>query len=198
MPTKPCPWVPHLHVSWKPPGIVTPSIHWPACSNVLPLRRNFPNIQSEPPLAQRKAIINHPITAYLREEAEHNLTTTSLQVVTESSKVFHEPPFLQNKQCQFPHLPLIRYVLQTVHQLHCHSLDMLQDSNPRSICSDGLKKWRCEQDVKNNHTFRQTVVFFVFFFYLSVGCNCLEIKMTVSVLPLRIIESLKDFSWKEP
>ena len=34
MPTKPCPEVPHLHVFWTPPGMVTQSLPWAAYSNV--------------------------------------------------------------------------------------------------------------------------------------------------------------------
>jgi len=33
MPTEPCPSVPHLHISWKSPGMVTPSLPWAACSS---------------------------------------------------------------------------------------------------------------------------------------------------------------------
>jgi len=34
MPTKPYPEVPHLHVFWTSPGIVTPPLPWAACFNV--------------------------------------------------------------------------------------------------------------------------------------------------------------------
>ncbi|KAK4819784.1 hypothetical protein QYF61_011384 [Mycteria americana] len=71
----------------------------------------FPNIQSKPPLAQLEAISSCPITCYLGEETDHHLSTTSFQVVVESNKVSHQPPFLQAKQPQFPQPLLIRLVL---------------------------------------------------------------------------------------
>jgi len=52
----------------------------------------FPNVQPESSLAQLEAIPTSPITSYRREESDPQLTTTSLQVVTDSSKVFPEPP----------------------------------------------------------------------------------------------------------
>ncbi|KAK4814531.1 hypothetical protein QYF61_022020 [Mycteria americana] len=73
----------------------------------------FPNIQSKPPLAQPEAISSCPITCYLGEETDPHLSTTSFQA----------------KQPQFPQLLLIRLVLQTLHQLHCPSLDTLQHLN---------------------------------------------------------------------
>ena len=33
MPTKPCPEVPHPHVFWTPPGMMTPPPPWTVCSN---------------------------------------------------------------------------------------------------------------------------------------------------------------------
>ena len=54
----------------------------------------FPNVQPEPSLAQLEAIPSSPITSHMREEADHLLTTTSLQVVIESNKVSPEPPLL--------------------------------------------------------------------------------------------------------
>ncbi|KAK4826468.1 LOW QUALITY PROTEIN: hypothetical protein QYF61_009195 [Mycteria americana] len=89
----------------------------------------FPNIQSKPPLVQLEAISSHPITCYLGEETDPHLSTTSFQVVVESNKVSPQPPFLQAKQSQFPQPPLIRLLLQTLHQLRCPSLDTLQHLN---------------------------------------------------------------------
>ncbi|KAK4830892.1 hypothetical protein QYF61_013821 [Mycteria americana] len=86
----------------------------------------FPNIQSEPPLAQLEAISSCPIASYFGEKTDTHLTTTSFQVVVESHKVSPQPPFLQAKQPQFPQPLLIRLVLQTLHQLRCPSLDTLQ------------------------------------------------------------------------
>ena len=54
----------------------------------------FPNIQPEPSLEQLEAIPSSPITSHTREEADLQLTTTSLQVVIESNKVSPEPPLL--------------------------------------------------------------------------------------------------------
>ncbi|KAK4817943.1 hypothetical protein QYF61_003373 [Mycteria americana] len=89
----------------------------------------FPKIQSKPPLAQLEAISSCPITCYLGEETDPHLSTTSFQVAVDSNKVSPQPPFLQAKQPQLPQLLLIRLVLQTLHQLRCPSLDMLQPLN---------------------------------------------------------------------
>ncbi|KAK4817018.1 hypothetical protein QYF61_025938 [Mycteria americana] len=89
----------------------------------------FPSIQSKPPLAQLEAISSHPITCYLGKETNTHLATTSFHVVVESDKVSPQPPSLQTKQPQFPQLLLIRLVLQTLHQLPCSSLDLLQHLN---------------------------------------------------------------------
>ncbi|KAK4823880.1 hypothetical protein QYF61_007828 [Mycteria americana] len=89
----------------------------------------FPNIQSKPPLAQLEAISSCPITCYLGEETDPHLSTTSFQAVVESDEVSPQPPFLQAKQPQFPQPLLIRLLLQTLHQLHCPSLDTLQHLN---------------------------------------------------------------------
>ncbi|KAK4826066.1 hypothetical protein QYF61_005025 [Mycteria americana] len=89
----------------------------------------FPNIQSKPPLAQLEAISSCLIACYVGEETNSHLATTSFQVVVESDKVSPQPPFLQAKQPQFPQPLLIRLLLQTLHQLHCPSLDSLQHLN---------------------------------------------------------------------
>ncbi|KAK4814106.1 LOW QUALITY PROTEIN: hypothetical protein QYF61_008201, partial [Mycteria americana] len=89
----------------------------------------FPNIQSKPPLVQLEAISSRPITCYLGEETDTHLATTSFQVVVESNKVSPQPPFLQAKQPQLPQPPLLRLLLQTLHQLRCPSLDSLQHLN---------------------------------------------------------------------
>ncbi|KAK4826479.1 hypothetical protein QYF61_009475 [Mycteria americana] len=73
----------------------------------------FPNIQSKPPLAQLEAISCCPITCYLGEETDPHLSTTSFQA----------------KQPQFPQPLPISLVLQTLHQLHCPSLDTPQHLN---------------------------------------------------------------------
>ncbi|KAK4814532.1 hypothetical protein QYF61_022021 [Mycteria americana] len=89
----------------------------------------FPNIQAKPPLVQLEAISSCPITCYLGEETDPHLSTTSFQVVVESEKVSPQPPFLQAKQSPLPQPLLIRLLLQTLHQLHCPSLDTLQHLN---------------------------------------------------------------------
>ncbi|KAK4820179.1 hypothetical protein QYF61_021451, partial [Mycteria americana] len=89
----------------------------------------FPNSQSQPPLAQLEAISSRPIASYLGEETDSHLATTSFQVVVESNKVSPQPPLLQAKQPQFPQMLLIGLVFQTLHQLHCPSLDTLQHLN---------------------------------------------------------------------
>ncbi|KAK4824710.1 LOW QUALITY PROTEIN: hypothetical protein QYF61_017936 [Mycteria americana] len=53
----------------------------------------------------------------------------NLLSVVESNKVSPQPPFLQAKQSQLPQPLLIRFLLQTLHQLRCPSLDMLQHLN---------------------------------------------------------------------
>ncbi|KAK4816338.1 hypothetical protein QYF61_015652 [Mycteria americana] len=73
----------------------------------------FPNIQSKPPLVQLEAISSSPITCYLGEETDPHLSTTSFQA----------------KQSQLPQPLLMSLVLQTLHQLRCPSLDMLQHLN---------------------------------------------------------------------
>ncbi|KAK1202130.1 FUT8 fucosyltransferase, partial [Pygoscelis papua] len=66
---------------------------------------------------------------YLGEETNTHLATTPFQVVVESNEVSPQPPLLQTKQPQFPQPLLIRLVLQTLHQLHCPSLDTFQHLN---------------------------------------------------------------------
>ena len=60
-------------------------------------RRNFPNTQTECPLAQLKAITSS-YQCYLEEEANPHLATTSFQGVIGSHKVSSEPPLLQTEQ----------------------------------------------------------------------------------------------------
>jgi len=69
----------------------------------------FPNVQAEPSQAQLEAIPSSPISGYMREEASPQLTTTSLQVVIESSKVSLELP--QYILSWHPSLYLSRMVL---------------------------------------------------------------------------------------
>ncbi|KAK4807165.1 hypothetical protein QYF61_024285 [Mycteria americana] len=80
-------------------------------------------------LSGLEAISSCPIASYLGEETDPHLSTTSFQVVVESNKVSPQPPLLQAKQSQFPQPLLIRLVLQTLHQLRCPSLDMLEHLN---------------------------------------------------------------------
>ena len=69
-----------LDVFWS----VTP----PCIEELIPapdhsLREVFTNIQLESPPAQLEAIPSSPITSYTREEADPQLTTTSVLLVTE-------------------------------------------------------------------------------------------------------------------
>ena len=82
-PTKPCPSVQHLNISWAPPGTVIPPPPWAACSSAWPLSLEevFPYIQPEPPLVQLEAIPSSPIASYMGEESNTHLTTTSFQVL---------------------------------------------------------------------------------------------------------------------
>jgi len=89
----------------------------------------FPKIQFKFPLMQLEATASRPTASYLGEVTNTCLTTTSFQVAVESDKVSPQPPLLQTEQPQLPQPLLIRLVLQTLHQLHCSSLDMLQQLN---------------------------------------------------------------------
>ena len=62
------------------------------CLTILSVKKVFPNSQAKPPLMQLEAIASHPITSYLGEETNTCLTTTSFQVVVESSKVPPQTP----------------------------------------------------------------------------------------------------------
>ena len=70
-----------------------------------------------------------PLASYMIEEADPHLAIISLQIVVESNKISQKPPLLQTEQSQFPQSFPIRLALQTSHQLHCPSLNMLQDFN---------------------------------------------------------------------
>ena len=62
----------------------------------------LPNIRSKSPLVQLEAIASHAITCYLGKETDTHLATAYFEVVVESNKVSPQPPFLQDKQPQFP------------------------------------------------------------------------------------------------
>ncbi|KAK4813352.1 hypothetical protein QYF61_026648 [Mycteria americana] len=63
-----------------------------------------------------------------RRDRPH-LSATSFQAVVESDEVSPQPPFLQAEQPQVPQPLPISLVLQTLPQLRCPSLDMLQPLN---------------------------------------------------------------------
>ena len=93
-------------------------------------------------LVQLEAIPYSFITSYMREEADPQPTTTSIQVVIESGKVSPEPPLLQTKQPQFPQLLLIRLALQIPYQFHCLFLDTPQvpfSQHLQDCCSNYCK-----------------------------------------------------------
>ena len=81
------------------------------CLTTLSEKVVFPNIQPEPSLVQLEAIPSSPITSYTREEADPQLTATSLQAARESNKVSPDPLLLQTAQSQLLQLLLIRPVL---------------------------------------------------------------------------------------
>jgi len=108
------------NIPWTPPGSVTPPSPSAAHSSAWP---PLPNVQPEPSLVQLEASPSSPITSHMREEADPQLTTTSLQVVKESNEVSPEPPLLQTEQSQLLQPLLVRPVLQTPHQLCCPSLN---------------------------------------------------------------------------
>ena len=56
------------------------------------LRKAFPNVHLESPLAQLEAFPSSPTAGYMGEEADSHLATTSLQAVAESNKVTPESP----------------------------------------------------------------------------------------------------------
>jgi len=59
----------------------------------------FPNIQPEPPLEHLEAIPSCLMTIYTREEADPQLTATSLQVVIESNRVIPAPSAVHHEAC---------------------------------------------------------------------------------------------------
>ena len=87
----------------------------------------FPNFQPEPPLVQLETITSHSIAVTWEQvPTSHNL----LQGVADSSKVSPEPPSLQTEPSQFLQLlPIRSDSAPDPSQLHCPSLDMLQDLN---------------------------------------------------------------------
>ncbi|KAK4832039.1 hypothetical protein QYF61_020554 [Mycteria americana] len=119
---------------------------------------NFPNTQPKPPLAQLEAFSSCPMACYLGEETNTHLTTTSFQVAVESDKVSPQPPFLQAKQPQLPQPLLTRLVLQTLHQLRCSSLDMLQHLNVSLVVrgpklNTGFEVWPHQCQVQGHDHF---------------------------------------------
>ena len=136
--------MPNLNVFWTPPGMVTPLPQKPAPTpDNSSSNKIFPNIQSKPPLMQLEAISSCRITCYLGEETSAQLTTTTIQVAVESSKVPPQPPFLQAEQSQFPQPLLTRLTLQTLHQLCCSSLHMLQQLNVFLVVRGWTQYSRC-------------------------------------------------------
>jgi len=106
--TKPSPLCPlnhipqkHLLVSWTPPGTVTLPPPWEACASASIWEEIVPNIQPEPPLAQRETITSHPMSSNFGEEIDPHLATTSFQIVAENGEVSPEPPLLQTEHPRF-------------------------------------------------------------------------------------------------
>ena len=74
-----------------PPGMMTPPPPWAAHSSTLK-EEAFPNVQPESPWVQLEAIPSSPAASDMAEEANPQLSTTSLQVGAEHQKVSPEPP----------------------------------------------------------------------------------------------------------
>lgn len=64
-----------------------------------------------------------------RRRGQHPPSTTFCQVVVGSDRLSPEPDFLQSKLELLPQLVLMSLVLQTLPQLLCTFLDLLQDLN---------------------------------------------------------------------
>lgn len=69
--------------------MVTEPLPWTACSGAWQRIwwRNFPNIQSKPPLVQFEAVFSWPVTSYLGEETRPHFTKISFQGIVENSEV---------------------------------------------------------------------------------------------------------------
>ena len=104
MPTNPHPSVPHLHISWTPPGTVTPPPPWAACANASPLflRRNLSwhSTWTPPGATSGHCLLSYPCLHGRRGGPQ--LCRTSLHAVGEGSKVSPEPPPLQTQHSYFP------------------------------------------------------------------------------------------------
>ena len=131
------------HLSRKP----VPAFDHPLGKEVLP------DVQSKPPLAQLWTIPTHPVTGY-QEESSAPPSPRPLQDAAESCEVAPQPPLLQNRQKQCPHLLLTGHAFQPLHQVLCPPLEALKDLNV-------LFKWKKKpqnnkktksQNTKTKHT----------------------------------------------
>lgn len=64
------------------------------CLAILSVNNFFPDIQSQPLLAQLDAASSHPVTCCLEEETTSHVATPSIQAVVESDEVLPELSFL--------------------------------------------------------------------------------------------------------
>lgn len=85
-------------------------------------------------IASSRAV--HRIIESLR--LERPLTSPNPDKI-QSCKVSPDPPLIQTENSQFPQPPCIRLVLQTLHKLHCLSLDMLQGLD---VLQWGAQNWK--------------------------------------------------------
>jgi len=97
------------------------------CFITLSIKKFF--LICKPPLMKLAAIASRPTAGYLGEDINPHLTTPSFQVAVESDKVSPQPPLLQTEQPQLPQPLPISFVLQTLQEPCCPSLDMLQPLN---------------------------------------------------------------------
>ena len=109
--------------------MVTSAPPWAVCSNAssVPQRIDFPNIQTEPPLVQLKAIPSSPI-AVTREKRPithcPNLLSGSCRELQDLPRASSYPVL----QIPVPSATLRKTCAPNPPQLHCSFLDMLQSS----------------------------------------------------------------------
>ena len=87
----------------------------------------FPNTHPDPPLAQREAVISHPIIVTWVQRMTLSLSNL-LSGVAGSNEGSPEPPLLHTDPSQLPQ-PLPIGLCSDPTQLHCPSPDVLQGLN---------------------------------------------------------------------
>lgn len=95
--TEPHPSLPHLHISWTSPRMMSLSPSLFQCITTLSEKKVFLiSSLNLTHLVQLQAVTSHH--CYLGDETKPHLSTTSLQAVGESDKVVPEPPPFQTDQ----------------------------------------------------------------------------------------------------